>query len=319
MSELRKDYLLNKYVVVATDRAKRPDQFASSEPHNEKPEVDFFALGNETMTPNEKGRLGDNPWRMRWFENKFPITTLKHVEGLDVNPQTHNDFYTFANAFGVHEVVVETNDDRQIYDLEIHELVDLLKVYSTRVKELSCVENIKYVQVFKNHGPKAGCSVWHSHSQIVAFNILPPAILDEEAFAKKFMERTGLNPFDEIIKRERNSSREIVYDGKTFTFCPYASEFPFEAKIFPLRNVINICDLDDSEIGSLAKSMKIVLNKLKEVNVPFNIFFRNGLEYQRFYVDIAPRPNIWAGFELSTGIIVNPVPPEDAARFYKGE
>ena len=35
------------------------------------------------------------------------------------------------------------------------------------------------------------------------------------------------------------------------------------------------------------------------------------------HIKIEPRPNVWAGLELGTGVIVNPISPEDAARIYR--
>jgi UDPglucose--hexose-1-phosphate uridylyltransferase len=217
----------------------------------------------------------------------------------------------------VHEVIVETNDSRQQWDLSVSELKELLLVYSRRISELSKVDGVKYVQVFKNNGPKAGCSIQHSHSQVIALNIIPPAVVDEENSIRRYEDVTHKNAYDSIISKEINSYRDFYHDANVLAICPYASIAPFEVKIVPLRHVVKMDELNFGEIESIATVLQKVLSKLKTMNMPYNMYIRYGLNSQRFYIDILPRPSIWAGFEMSTGIIINPVPPEDAAKFYR--
>lgn len=316
MAELRKDQILEKYVIIATERAKRPDQFAEASPTPvQSAQQDFFAPGNEHTTPPEKGRIG-NPWRIRWFDNKFSAVDSNN-SNMNIDLTTSNHFYTYAKAFGVHEVVVETPDSRQLWDLEEHELFELFKVYVQRIRELSQIPGVKYVQVFKNHGQKAGCSIQHSHSQIIAMNIVPNDVISEERAVEEYFLKNLRNPYDDLFRSEFNSYREVYRDNRIFAFCPYASRYPMEVRIMPLRNVISALDLGDDELRNMSIALRLILGKLKKINMPYNIFLRYGLKHQRFYIDVLPRPNIWAGFELATGIIINPVPPEDAARFYK--
>jgi UDPglucose--hexose-1-phosphate uridylyltransferase len=316
MAELRKDQILEKYVIIASERAKRPDEFSEEDIHAAPKAVDIFAPGNEHMTPPEKGRIG-NPWRMRWFDNKFSAVDSNNSPNLSSDFSTSNQFYTFAKAFGVHEVIVETPDSRQQWDLEEHELFDLFKIYIQRIRELSQVRGVKYVQVFKNNGHKAGCSIQHSHSQIIALNIVPSDVISEEKAVEEYFLKNLRNPYDDIFRTEFNSFREVYRDNRIFAFCPYASRYPMQVRIMPLRNVISALDLQDDELKNMSIALHKVLVKLKKINMPYNMFFRYGLKHQRFYIDVLPRPNLWAGFELATGIIINPFPPEDAARFYK--
>jgi UDPglucose--hexose-1-phosphate uridylyltransferase len=315
MAELRKDYLLDRYVIIATERAKRPDQF-QNEQSLQSAQLDYFAPGNEHLTPYEMGHIG-SPWRIRWFENKFNAVDMHPDSNLPLIPKTDNTFYTFAKAYGDHEVIVETNDSRQLWDLSDKEILDILKVYLIRIRDLSKSDKIKYVQVFKNHGSKAGCSIQHSHSQIISLNIIPQDVLAEEKAVEEYYEKNSRNAYDDLLKFERHSFREIFSDNYVFAFCPYASRYPLEVKILPFRNAIRMEDLTEQELVSFSHSIKKVIDKLKKVSMSFNMFIRYGIKHQRFYIDILPRPNIWAGFELATGIIINPVPPEDAAKFYK--
>lgn len=194
MAELRRDYLLDRFVIFSTERAKRPHQFSKENSAEKDNSVDFFAPGNEDKTPPEKGHIGE-PWRMRWFDNKFKAVS-KDQENKHL--QTHNEFYTFAQAYGEHEVIVETNDDRQLWDLSEHEIFDLLNIYSSRILDIRKQENIKYVQIFKNHGKSAGTSIRHSHSQLIALNIIPPDVATEERAVEDYIEQNETDPFDDI-------------------------------------------------------------------------------------------------------------------------
>lgn len=314
MKQIRRDYLLDKYVIFSTARNKRPSDFCKEKKEVNTNSTDYFALGNEHLTPEEKGRVGE-PWNIRWFENKFPAVDQNSKENLHL--QTHNKFYTFSDAFGIHEVIVETNDDRQLWDLTDDEFNDLFGVYQNRLVELKKEKNIKYVQIFKNHGPSAGCSIKHSHSQVIAFNLIPPNVVMEEKAVENYLVSNDSDPYDAILEYEKNSEREIFQNDYFFVYCPYASSFPFEVKILPFENIKSLIELDDMKKKILAQTLRKVLLKLKEINVDYNFYIREGINYQRFYIDVLPRPNIWAGFEMSTGVIINPVLPEDAARFYK--
>lgn len=331
MAEIRKDYLLDKYVIIATERAKRPDQFLEIDTIKNSSRdngilgdnnfQDFFAPGNEYLTPSEKGRIG-NPWKIRWFENKFSAVDIKE-SNLSVELSESNLFYTFAKAYGVHEVIVETPDDRQQWDLTEDEIKLLFDVYFLRIEDLSVLPNIKYVQVFKNHGKKAGCSIQHSHSQIIALNLVPPEVIEYEEKVLDYINNFNKNPYDDIIEREINSYRDINSSGiimnnnSMLCFCPYASLHPMQVRIMPLRNLIKYNEFSEKEKLDLSKSISFILQKLKKLNMSYNMFLRYGIKYQRAYIDIIPRPNIWAGFEMATGIIINSVSPEEAAKFYR--
>lgn len=310
--ELRKHYFLDEYVIIATERAKRPDQF-HSERKEKKPKVDFFAPGNEDMTPPEIYRWPeDKDWKIRVFPNKFAF--LK-AEG---NPklQTDNGFFTFSNAYGYHEVLVEHPDiEKQLADLDIEGIKKVFETYNMRIEELSKKENIRYVQVFKNSGSDAGTSIFHTHTQIAACPIIPPNIQKEEAAMKKFQKC----PYCQILEVEKNSLRRCFENERFVAFTPYASRFPFEVWVLPKKHKTRMTEFDEKDYSDLANIMSNILKRLKELNAPYNYFLHYGIENLHFHIDITPRLAKWAGFELGTGIIVNAMPPENAAKFYRGE
>jgi len=236
------------------------------------------------------------------------------------NPKidTHDRFFTFADAYGDHEVIVETPDhSKQMYDLDEAELTDLLKVYRGRIDELGNQPNIKYVSVFKNEGKKAGTSIIHSHSQLISLNTVPPRVRHKIEGAKKFPSC----PYCDVVKIEAQGDRKVYEDDTFLTFTPYASRFNFEAWIFPKEHKKTFMDFSDDELAVLASHIKRILVKLKELNANFNmvIYYSPKGEDLHFHIEFLPRIATHAGFELETGVIINAVAPEVAAQFYKGE
>ncbi len=317
--ELRKDYILDRWVIIAPGRGKRPEEFKTNDDiyaNDAGPQKCFFCPGNESLTPSETGRVKDNSshWKLRWFPNRFPAVDRRG------NPAVRNDnkYFTFSDAYGDHQVVVETKEHhKQLIDLSEDEIMDLLKVYSNRIDDMINQPNINYVCVFKNEGPKAGTSVVHSHSQIVSLNIIPPEVREKLDAVKKYPSC----PYCDIIKIENKSFRHVHEDDTTVTFTPYASRFNFEVWIFPKNHYKTLVDFSQDELFDLAAAIKRVLRKMKEINANFNMvmFYAPKGDDLHFHIEILPRTATWAGFEFGTGVTINTVSPEDAAMFYRGE
>lgn len=311
MGEIRKDYILDRWVVISTGRGKRPKQFSKAEAAGVK--VDFFAPGNEEMTPPEIGRTGTKKkWRMRWFENKFPALQPEGQHDI----RTDNTYFTFSVSYGHHEVLVETpRTDKQLYDLGIKEIAELFRVYNSRIEELGSKPNICYVCVFKNHGRRGGTSIVHSHSQIMALNHVPKDVRDEVEACKKF----GACPYCDIIGIESRGERKCFENNEFIAFAPYASRFNYEVWVFPKKHLRTLGDVNDMK--PLAEIMKKVLKKIKELGADFNYYIHYAPEGEdlHFHIEVAPRIATWAGFELGSGEVINSVSPEDAAKFYRGE
>lgn len=312
MGILRKDYLLNRWVYYATERKKRPMEFRQSDKIIDS-KVCFFCPGNEHITPGEIGRVGyKNSWKIRWFPNKFPAVELKGTQKL----KAKSKFLVEGKTYGTHEIIVETPDHKkQLADLSIEHIKEVLDVYILRIKALSMLNWVKYVSVFKNHGSLAGTSLVHSHTQVAALHILPEEVMNEAKASGKFK----ACPYCSIIKLESKSNRKIIENKSVIAFAPFASRFNFEAWLFPKRHVKSITDMYDNELYDMASALKKILMKLKEKNVSYNFFLHYAPKGKslHFHIEITPRIAKWGGFELSTGAIINSVMPEDAARFYR--
>ncbi len=321
--ELRKDYILNRYVVVSVVRGLRPNTFNQdihpSSDHDGK-EKCFFCPGNEYLTTKEKGRFG-NPWKLRWFDNKFPA--LEPIGKYYLH--TDNKYFTFSDAYGYHEVIAETNDhDKQLYDFSEAEIKDLLNVYRNRITELSAKEHIQYVLIFKNYGKDAGTSVKHTHSQVVALNHVPTLVQEKILVSKSY----DSCPYCEIVAIEKNSFRRCFENSNFVAFAPYASRFNYEIWIFPKKHYASITQLNDYELMDLSAIMKQVVSRLKELNCSYNYYIHNSPEEYvksnipsslHFHIEITPRIIIPGGFEYGTEAVINNISPEMAARFYRGE
>lgn len=312
--EFRKDYILDRYVIVSTIRAKRPNEF-KKEKEKVKEEVCYFCPGHENLTPPEIGKVSvKNKWKIRWFANKFPAVEEKG----NMNFQNADTFFTYAQPYGRHEIIVETpSHSKQLSDLKEEDIKEVLKVYSQRIIGLSKVNGIKYVCVFKNHGKDAGTSLVHSHTQVIAYNKIPELVKEEIQATKKFSHC----PYCDIINIEKKSYRRCFENNSFVAFTPYASRYHFEIWVFPKKHIRNMTEMDDAKLTDLASILKKILMKLKELNAPYNmqLHYAPDGEDLHFHIEICPRFSVWAGFELLTDDTINSLPPEDAAKFYRGE
>lgn len=309
MIELRKDYILNRWVIISEKRGDRPKQFKKIDVVKDD-QLCYFCPGNENLTPPEIGRVEDNgKWKVRWFPNKFPAVGLFPTLGKSKKPFEH------LNAYGYHEVIVETNDhSKQLWDLSPQETAGILKIYASRIKELSKKKNVGYVVVFKNHGREGGTSIVHTHTQLMTVPMVPLIVQEEIKASRKGKQCT----YCSVIKKEVKSPRFIAQNNDFVAFCPYASRFNYEAWIFPKKHITSLMQCNEAELASLAEMLQKILGKIKTLDVSYNFLIHYGPKNDlHFHIEITPRAAIWAGFEISSDIIINSVSPEQAAEFYK--
>ena len=303
-SKIRKSYFLNKYVVITPGRAKRPRDIEEKTvvkrvgncpfcPEKIKKDI----ILDKITKPNKKD------WEVISIANIFPAVTLDNKK-----------------AYGAQEVIVEMqNHQKDLGDMPITHIEKVLQMYVSRTKNLTKNKELDYILCFKNQGSKAGASIVHAHSQVFATKIIPTDLKEEARLALDYKEKHKTCPYCDIIKKERGSKREIYNDKNIIAFTPYASEFHYETWIFPKKHIDNITLLSKDELKSFAKALKMILSKLDSINVSFNFFLHNVIsnKNQHFYIKIQPRDSIWAGVELGSGLVINSISPEAAAKFYK--
>lgn len=306
-SEIRKDYFLNRYVIIAPTRSKRPDKVIRKE---EIESLDCYFCpplvdtpGRETTVLEKKDEHGK--WMIKVITNKFPALSIDNLK-----------------AYGQQEIVIETPEHKkEMHELSLDHIEEVLEVYIARYKSLIKMDGIRYVLIFKNEGGKAGASIPHSHSQIYALPMIPPRIASDAAAMDDYIRTHDSCPYCDIIKNEKKGPRVIWEDEHLFVLAPYASESPYGAWFIPKRHVHSIDSLTKDEKSSFARALKILLSKLDEIDVSYNYFFLNSLDLESHHMimKLAPRPNVWAGLELGTGIVINPVSPEKAVKFYQSK
>lgn len=317
MGELRKDYILDRWVIISTNRSKRPQQFrpAIKTAQHADPEAVahcFFCPGNEELTPPEIGRVEkEGKWVARWIPNKFAALEPDGQSEI----KTDNVFYTYSGNYGYHEVIIESPDHhKQLHNLSPSEIGAVLGVYQRRIEELMLKPNIRFVDIFKNSGDKGGTSILHTHTQLMALNHVPKLIRDELSAYKGYPSC----PFCDIIRREKDSHRKCFENEGFVAFTPYASRFNYEIWIFPKEHVKNLSGIVD--LKGLADMLHKVLDRLKDVTESYNFFLHySPVDDFHFHIEVCPRIATWAGFELSSDEVINSVSPEDAAAYYRGE
>ena len=302
-SEIRKDYIQDKYVIIAPRRGVRPHDVAECVPKSVSAPCHFCPekLDREIAVCEikEKGR-----WLVKVIANKFPAVSLDN-----------------KNAYGVQEVVVETPEHgAHLEDLPDEHVAKLLEVYAARTSAISKNKKIEYILIFKNAGGPAGASIQHAHSQIFATQFLPPHLADKSQKTQAYKLRTGRCVYCDVIKKERKSPRLVFEDAQVIAFTPYASMHNYELWILPKRHLDNVTLLSAVERLSWAIILKRALKKIVALGLPYNFYFHQVVhdEDQHFYMKITPRGSIWAGVEIGSGLIINPVSPEDAAIYYRG-
>lgn len=309
MPELRKDYILPRWVIIAEKRKTRPREFKKEEQIKES-KICAFCPGNEALTPKEIGRLEyKNSWFVRWFPNKFPFIEKKGKPDIKTKK-----YFTKADAYGYHEVIAETPEhNKQLSDLREEHIAEILKVYSLRIKDLLRKKGIKYVLVFKNHGRQAGTSLIHSHTQLTAYNKVPKLIEEEVRYSTKGKKCE----YCKIIKLERKSKRFISENKNFIAFCPFASRYNYEAWVFPKKHIKSIVELNEDQLMDMAKMMKKLLVKIKDLDYNFCLHYAPKGTNLHFHIEICPRIAVWGGFELGSDTTINSVSPENAAKYYK--
>ena len=328
-NELRRDYLLNRWVVIATERKRRPTDFVQKTAERVKVVDCPFCPENEHMTPpatlvylSKNGQIIKDKdddgfrhknWIIRCVPNLYPAFTP---------PKAGLRRFGKSKAFGHHEVIIESPiHDEHPGQARISQLIHVLNAYLDRLTEFSKKSYVKYVSIFRNHKREAGASLSHAHTQIIATSIIPQLIKEELKASKRFWKRNTKCIFCEIIKRERKSSRFIFENEKFIAFAPWASLNPFEFWIFPKEHQTSLLEMRKDSLKMFAETLRICLGALRNLlnDPPYNFGFHiapcdnQTYDFYHWHLEVYPKLAIWAGFEKSTGIYINVIPPEDAA------
>jgi len=322
MSEFRYNKLTQHWILFAPNRAKRPTNFSTSNTTIQDIKSCPFELGNESKTPNELARIGnDKQWRCRIVAN------LYNALSIEQEPKSYkNGCFENKSGFGAHEVIIETpSHTKQMFDFNVDEFFDYFSIIRLRLKDLKKDTRIKYFSIFKNYGENGGATMHHSHSQLIATPFIPKTTHKALQFYEKYKTDTERDFFDDLIADEKSFKKGILFENNFFiAYCPYASRYPFEISIVAKKNLTSLIDFNDVDIYSLSEVISFCFLKLKSAlgKPDFNMLIKNGdiqssKNSNRFHIEILPRLYKTAGFELDTDIMVNTFLPETAAEILK--
>jgi len=325
MPELRKDPVVGRWVIISTERGRRPSDF-TIEPVRARSSNCVFCPGSEAKTPPEilsirspDSAANEPGWSLRVVPNKFPAL---RIEG-ELEPEGEG-LYDMMNGVGAHEVVIETpSHDASLATISSDAVADVLLSYRERMVDLKKDPRFEYILVFKNHGAAAGASLEHPHSQLIATPIIPIMVMEELKGSSQYYEMKERCVWCDIVRQERRSRKKrVIAEANGFVaLAPFAPRFPFETWILPTRHRSAFEEAGVEELRGLADLLGDFLRRMDRVlnGPPYNFMLhtaplREGaLEHFHWHLEIIPKLTNVAGYEWGSGFFINPVPPEDAA------
>lgn len=329
MPELRKDPVTGRWVIIATDRAKRPSDFLREKVEIRGTGFCPFCYNNESKTPPEilayrgDGSAPNTPgWSLRVVANKFPALRIegslnRRAEGL----------YDKMEGIGAHEVIIETPDhSKTMARLSARAIEGVLWAFRDRILDLGKDRRFRYILIFKNHGEAAGASLEHTHSQLIALPVVPKRATEELDGAAEYFRYKERCVFCDIIQQETAGGARMIAENEGFiAIAPFAPRFPFELWIAPKVHQASYEQSMKHEYAQFAAILKDMLMRLETVleKPAYNFVIHtspltgNHKDYYHWHMEIMPKLTKVAGFEWGTGFYINPTPPEESARFLR--
>src|SRR5215467_7052792 len=329
MPELRKDAVTGRWVIISTERRKRPSDFRLERPAIIREEFCPFCTGREQMTPPEvlafrhNGSGPNGPgWDLRVVPNKFPAL---QVEGtLD---RQGDGMFDRMNGIGAHEVIIESPDhNANLAEMPEKQIEEVLYAFRDRMVDLKRDHRFRYIVIFKNFGEAAGASLEHPHSQLIALPVIPKRVKEELDGSKLYFDFKERCVYCDIIRQEEASAARLVIETERFVALePYAPRFPFETWIMPMRHESHFEHIDAATLQNLAWVLRATLRKMDQVleHPAYNFILHSTpvqepeLAYYHWHFEIIPKLTKVAGFEWGTGFYINPTPPEESAKFLR--
>ena len=328
-SSLRQDFISGDWVVVATGRAARPDEFKRKPEKGLRPVLPCrFCQITEYEEPILAYREGElikkppyNDWTTVVVANRYPafLPRLK-LEERKAGP------YRVMNGKGFHELVITADHNRDIGQMEIKRVKELIDVYQSRYLTLCRQPDVSYVAIFHNQGEEAGASITHHHSQIMAIPVLDAGMVRDFKSTQDYWQIHKKCPHCLAIAYEKKAKKRLVFENKDFiAFVPFAPRVAFEIRIYPKKHQPYFEKISAGEKWSLAEVFKVSLGALeKGLNSPdYNFFLKTApsrkekRDFYHFSWHILPKTQIWAGFELGAQIEISTIAPEEAAAYLR--
>lgn len=326
-SQLRQDLVTGDWVVIATGRGKRPDEFKKKDEPDTDPGVDKCIFCDPESTGQEKDVLiystADDDWSLRVFPNKYPA--FSRPVGGRVSYQEEGPYF-WMEGIGYHEVIVTKDHFRDIGKMDPLMVAEVLDAYQTRYLDLMNKKSIRYIEIFHNHGKEAGASIYHPHSQLAAVPVISPYILAELNGAEIYHKANRECVYCSMLEWELEHRKRVIYENQDFVaFCPFASRSAFEVWVMPKKHKPYFERITDDEKVSGGEALGEAVRKISQAlnGAAYNFYLHtspcDGTDYRHYHwhIEILPKTAVWAGFELSTGIEISTILPETAAEYLK--
>ena len=321
MADLRKDPVTGRWVIISTERQKRPSDFQIETVTTRGDALCPFCQGHEDKTPPEiLSYRNGTVWDVRVVPNKFPAL---RVEGdLD---RAGEGLFDRMNGIGAHEVIIETPHHGQtLATMEESAIEKVFWAWRERVLDLKRDVRLRHIVIFKNHGAAAGASLEHSHSQLIALPIVPRELREELFGAERHFQLRERCVFCDIVRQEVKDGTRVIAESADFAaIAPYAPRFPFETWLIPKRHRSRFEEATPGEFTSLAYMLKELLQRMNAtlLTPPYNLIVHSAplheeagaSDFYHWHVEVMPKLTRVAGFEWGTGFYINPTGPEEAA------
>jgi UDPglucose--hexose-1-phosphate uridylyltransferase len=327
LPEFRRDPVTGQWIIVSTERAKRPSDFVRT-PVVAQKHVCPFCPGNEDLTVGEvlafrsSGSPNKPGWTTRVVPNRFPVL---RVEG-DFDREAEG-LYDRMNGVGAHEVIIDCPEHvTSLPETSELNVANVFWAFRERVEDLKKDPRLAYTLLFKNHGEAAGASLEHSHSQLIALPVIPKRVHEELDGSRRYFDYHERCVFCDMIRQERRDGARIVSeDDHLVVLAPYVSRFPFEMCILPCKHGSHLESATPETVWSLAQTLRSLLDKIDRAleRPAYNFVLHTGtmkdanLAHYHWHVEVIPRLVRIAGFEWGTSFYINPTTPEEAARFLR--
>jgi UDPglucose--hexose-1-phosphate uridylyltransferase len=326
MPQLRKDPVTGRWVIISTDRQKRPNDFRFERAAIIGREHCPFCPGHEAMTPPEvmayrqNGGAANGPgWDVRVVPNKYPA--LQVEGGFD---REGEGMYDRMNGVGAHEVIIETpHHERTIAAMSEAEIVQVLWAFRERMLDLKRDVRLKHILIFENHGAAAGATLEHPHAQLIALPIVPDFVREEIDGARRHFRVKERCVFCDIVRQDLADGRRVVLENAdAVALAPFAPRFAFETWVIPKRHGARFEEAARHEYEGLARLLNALAQRMNRAleEPDYNLivhtspFGDDTTDVYHWHVEILPKLTRVAGFEWGTGFYINPTPPEEAAR-----
>ena len=294
-SQIRRDPMLDEYVVIASHRQDR----TYLPPADECP-LDPSTDGRHTEVPTPD-------YEVVVFENRFPS----------------------LSGNGRCEVVCFSSDhDARFADLSPDRVDLVLSAWIDRSLGLAALPGVEQVFCFENRGEEIGVTLSHPHGQIYAYPFVTPRTTRMLEVAQRYWKQTGEVLVDEVVAAERRDGSRVITETDEWTaFVPEAARWPVEVHLYPRRRVPDLPGLDAAQRADFGPFYLDVLQRFDRLYgdpLPYISAWHQaplhvgrdlmGLHVELFSIRRAPgKLKYLAGSESGMGAFVSDVTPEQTA------